>query len=96
MRSLPTLDPYVFYTNTNQDLKDSNDVMVVYEPDNIKDVIETLTEYCSGREWKICPSHSVMGSEAQIVIIYNMKSIHFEALSRAMFQLIFVTTQDSK
>ena len=93
---VPSLEAFIYYTNTNQDLKDSNDVMVVYEPDNIKDVIETLTEYCSGREWKICPSHSVMGSEAQIVIIYNMKSIHFEALSRAMFQLIFVTTQDSK
>ena len=93
---VPSLEAFIYYTNTNQDLKDSNDVMVVYEPDNIKDVIETLTEYCSGREWKICPSNSVMGSEAQIVIIYNMKSIHFEALSRAMFQLIFVTTQDSK
>ena len=93
---VPSLEAFIDYTNANQDLKDVNDVMVIYEPDNIKDVIETLREHCLENNWKICPSNAVMGSEAQIIIIYDMKSIHFEALSRAVIQLIFVTTQDSK
>ena len=91
-----SVESFIDYTNVNQDMKDLKDVMVVYEPDSIKDDIQILRGHCLGRKWKICPSTSVMGSEAKIVIIYDMKTIHFEALSRAVFQLIFVTTHNSQ
>ena len=91
-----SLEAFLKYTDTNEDLKDATDVMVIYEPDNIKDVIQKLRAHCLRRKWKVCPSTSVMGSEASIVIIFDMKSVHFEAISRAVLQLIFVTTQTSK
>ena len=91
-----SLEAFLKYTDTNEDLKDATDVMVIYEPDNIKDVIQKLRAHCLRRKWKVCPSSSVMGSEASIVIIFDMKSVHFEAISRAVLQLIFVTTQKSK
>ena len=91
-----SLEAFLKYTDTNEDLKDATDVMVIYEPDNIKDVIQKLRAHCLRRKWKVCPSSSVMGSEASIVIIFDMKSVHFESISRAVLQLIFVTTECSK
>ena len=93
---MSSLDAFINYTNTNQYLKDMKDVLVIYEADHIQDDIQMLRGHCFGRKWKVCPSTSIMGSEAQVVIIYDMKTIHFEALSRAVVQLIFVTTQNSQ
>mgnify|MGYP002051770046 CR=1 FL=1 len=89
-----SLEAFLKYTDTNEDLREATDVMVIYEPDNIKDVIQKLRAHCLRRKWKVCPSSSVMGSEASIVIIFDMKSVHFESISRAVLQLIFVTTQN--
>ena len=47
---------------------------------------------CFINDWRFCPVNEVMGSEAQIVILYDLKEVHFEALSRAVHQLIIVTT----
>ena len=90
---VPSVEAFIDYTNAFQDWKD---VMVIYDPDNIQDDIQSLRGHCLGRQWKVCPSSSVTGSEAAIVIIYDMKTVHFEAISRAVVQLIFVTTKNSK
>mgnify|MGYP001184617764 FL=1 len=91
-----SVESFIHFTNTDENLKEANDVMVIYDSDNVKDVIQTLRGHCLGRKWRICASTSVMGSEAPIVIIYDMKSIHFEAISRAVLKLIFVTTKNAK
>merc|ERR1711860_448681 len=91
-----SLNAFIQYANTNTEIKDTEDVMVIYDTENVKDVIDTLKKYCSERKWRHCLSTSVTGSEASTVIIYDMKSIHFESISRAVLQLIFVTTKTSK
>ena len=91
-----SLAGFIKYANTDLELKDAEDVMVIYDTENVKDVIDTLKNYCSERKWRQCLSTSVTGSEASTVIIYDLKSIHFESISRAVLQLIFVTTKTSK
>ena len=93
---VPSVNTFIQYTNSNQMLKEASNVMVIYDADNVKDVIQTLRGHCLARNWTVCPSKSIMGSEASIVIIYDMKSINFEAISRAVIQLIFVTTKKSR
>ena len=91
-----SLAGFIKYASTDLELKDAKDVMVIYDTENVKDVIDTLKNYCSERKWRQCLSTSVTGSEASTVIIYDLKSIHFESISRAVLQLIFVTTKTSK
>ena len=93
---IESLAGFIKYANTDLELKDAKDVMVIYDTENVKDVIDTLKNYCSERKWRQCLSTSVTGSEASTVIIYDLKSIHFESISRAVLQLIFVTTKTSK
>ena len=54
--------------------------------------LHPLGKHCKDNEWKFCPINEIMGSEAKVVIIYDVKEVHFEALSRAVNQLIIVTT----
>ena len=89
-----SFDGFQYFANT--ELKDEKDAMVIYESDYEPKVIEYLMNICMEKGWKNCPSTEVMGSEASIIIIYDMTSIHFEAISRAVHQLIFVTIESSQ
>ena len=84
-----SFDGFQYFANT--ELKDEKDVMVIYESD-----CEVLMNLCAEKGWKSCPSTEVMGSEASIIIIYEMTSIHFEAISRAVHQIIFVSAKNSQ
>ena len=84
-----SFDGFQYFANT--ELKDEKDVMVIYESD-----CEDLMNFCAEKGWKSCPSTEVMGSEASIIIIYEMTSIHFEAISRAVHQIIFVSAKNSQ
>ena len=85
---------FQFFANT--ELKDEIDVMVIYDGDHEPEVIKKMVDFCDEKNWKSCPYTEVMGSEASIIIIYEMKSIHFEAISRAIHQLVFVSSKDSQ
>ena len=91
-----SLNAFIEFAKADTELKVAKNVMVIYDTENVKDVIDTLRQYCSERKWRQCLSTSVTGSEASTVIVYDMKSIHFESISRAVLQLIFVTTKSSK
>ena len=57
---------------------------------------QNLRGHCFGRNWKARPSSEVMGSEASVVIIFDMHKVHFESVSRAVKHLIFITTAQNK
>ena len=92
--NVESFDGFQYFANT--ELKDEKDVMVIYESDHDQTVVENLMDFSAEKGWKSCPSTEVMGSEASIIIIYEMTSIHFEAISRAVHQLIFVSTKSSQ
>ena len=91
-----SLEAFIHFSDNDDRLKLESNVMIIYDPTFESQIIYTLRGYAAKRNWRVCPSTSVMGSEASTVIIFNMKTIHFEALSRAVLQLIFVTTNKEK
>ena len=92
----PSLEAFIHYSDNNERLKLETNVLIIYDQTFDSQIIYTLRGYASKRNWRVCSNTSVMGSEASTVIIFNMKTIHFEALSRALLQLIFVTTNNEK
>ena len=93
---VPTVEVFIDYATQNDQLKNANDVMVMYDLDYDLLSRHPLGMHCKDKKWKFCPINEVMGSEAKIVIIYDVKEVHFEALSRAVIQLIIVTTPKTK
>ena len=94
---VPSLDAFIHYSDNNDRLKLETNVLIIYDQAFIDgELIYTLRGYAAKRNWRVCSSTSVMGSEASTVIIFNMKTIHFEAISRAVLQLIFVTTNEEE
>ena len=90
------MEVFIEYAKNNEQLKNTKDVLVMYDFDYDLLSIHPLGKYCKSKNWKFCPVNEVMGSEAQTVIIYDVKEVHFEALSRAVNQLIIVTTPKTK
>ena len=89
---VPSIEALIHYSDNNDRLKLETNVMIISDQTFDSQIIYTLRGYAKKRNWRVCSSTSVMGSEASTVIIFNMKTIHFEALSRAVLQLILVTT----
>ena len=89
---VPSVECFIDYSNSNPELKDNKDVLVIFDPANDGQIIKNLRGHCIGRGWKSRPSSEVMGSEASIVIIFDLPKVHFESVSRAVNHLIFVTT----
>ena len=93
---VPIVEVFIEYANSDEQLKDAKDVLVLFDMDYNATSIHTLRRHCLNKKWKFYSENEVMGSEAQIVIIYDTKKIHFESLSRAVCQLIIVTTTNTK
>ena len=93
---VPSVESFIDYSNNNPELKDTKDVLVIFDPAYDGNVIQTLRGHCIGRGWKARPSSEVMGSEASIVIIFDLPKVHFESVSRAVNHLIFITTTQNK
>ena len=91
---VPSIEAFIHYSDNNDRLKSETNVLIIFNHDHSFDdqLISTLRGYVAKRNWRVCSSTSIMGSEASTVIIFNMKTIHFEALSRAVLQLIIVST----
>ena len=89
---VPIVEVFIQHVKDDDKLNNAKDVLVMYDFDYDLLSIHPLGKYCKTKDWKFCPVNEVMGSEAQIVIIYDVKELHFEALSRAVNQLIIVTT----
>ena len=89
-----SVEVFIQHVEADDQLNTTKDVLVMYDLDLFSK--EPLGKYCKTKNWKFCPVNEIMGSEAKIVIIYDAKEIHFEALSRAINQLIIVTTPKSE
>ena len=93
---VPIVEVFTEFANSDEQLKDATDVLVLFDIDYEATSIHTLRRHCLNKNWRFYAENEVMGSEAQIVIIYDTKKIHFESLSRAVHQLIIVTTPETK
>ena len=93
---VPIVEVFIEYVNSDQQLKDAKDVLVLFDIDYEATSIHTLRRHCLNKNWRFYSENEAMGSEAQIVIIYDTKKIQFESLSRAVHQLIIVTTPETK
>ena len=89
---VPIVEVFIEHATNDDCLKNAKDVLVLYDFDYDLLSIHPLGKHCKSNDWRFCPVNEVMGSEAEIVIIYDLKKVHFEALSRAVHQLIIVTT----
>ena len=87
-----SVEAFIQYSNSNPELKNNKDVLVIFDPAYDAQTIKALRGHCIARGWrKARPSSEVMGSEASIVIIFDLPKVHFESVSRAVNHLIFVT-----
>ena len=68
-------------------------VALIYDPDTIEESIKPI---CETEKWKSYPMTEIVGTEFPVVIIYGLKNFHFEAFTRAVSQLIIVTTSASR
>ena len=93
---VPNVEVFIQHVKDDDQLNNAKDVLVICDYNHDLLSIHTLGKYCKTKDWKFCQSNEVMGSEAKIVIIYDVKEVHFEALSRAVNQLIMVTTPKTK
>ena len=97
---VPSIDVFLQFATKNDIFKDCLNVMIIYDSGyQDKRTISKLRRHCSTQadgKWKLCQANTVMGSEASMVVIYDMEKLDFEAVSRAQHQLIFVTTPSNK
>ena len=93
---VPDVKDFIKFSNIDNRFKNVTDVIVLYSPNYDIYTIHSLRRHCLDKNWRLYPANSVMGSEASTVIIFDMLDIKFEALSRAVHNLIFVTTPSTK
>ena len=93
---VPDVEVFIKFSNSYDGFKNVTDAMVLYTPNYDSYIIHALRRHCLEKSWRLCASNSVMGAEASTVIIFDMMDIKFEALSRAVHTLIFVTTPSTK
>ena len=68
-------------------------VMVIYDPSDHPFTLQPLKKFCNERHWMCYSSSDIVGSEAETVIIFDLPEFHFEAFSRAINDLVIVTTK---
>ena len=73
-----------------KDKFESDDVMLFYNfpyPFNLNDI----EGFCKDLKWRCTERLNVTGSEASVVILYDLNTIYYEVLTRAKTQLVIVT-----
>ena len=63
--------------------------VLIYDPDTIDSEVKSI---CDSKRWECVSKTEAVGTEFSRVIIYGLKEFHFEAFTRAVNQLIIVTT----
>ena len=75
------------------------DVMLIHDPHVDQEDLSKLKDLCENHanpKWKCASRDEIVGAEASTVIIYNLEEFHFEAFTRAINNLIIITTSSSK
>lgn len=83
---------FMQYAESEKLFQDSKDVMLVYDSDISIQSFKSIEQYCNDKGWRCFKENEIYGSEASTVIIYNLEQFHFEAFTRAINNLILVTT----
>ena len=68
------------------------ETVLIYDPDTIESQVKS---FCDNSSWTYVAKTEAVGIEFSRVIIYGLKEFHFEAFTRAVNQLIIVTTSSS-
>ena len=74
-------------------IQDYKDITLFYNPVRLtdKDRVTRINKWCVKNEWKCLENYEIYGSEAQVIIMYELL-LNMESMSRARNGLIFVTT----
>ena len=92
---LPHWESFIASLQHNRDRESQSlfekpeETVLIYDPDTID---STVKSECDNRGWKYVSKTEAVGIEFSTVIIYGLKEFHFEAFTRAVNQLIIVTT----
>ena len=71
---------------------DSLEVTLLYNGiEMIQSRISKLKDWCQGNDWKCIERKQMTGSEAPVVVLYDIATADLEDYSRAQKQLIIVT-----
>ena len=83
-------NPYVFFDYLKAKFE-SNDVMVIWDPNNKPSNFNDIEEFCLQQNWRCTESFNVRGSEASVTILYNLFVFDYEHFTRAKSQLVIVS-----
>ena len=76
--------------------KEEETVVLIYDQDTIDEQEKgKLIGLCQNEKWNYCSKTEAVGTEFSAVIIYGFNEFHFDAFTRAISQLIIVTTSSS-
>ena len=79
------------YIKKNYLLPNDGTVVLLHGLENVNiHVIITLSRWCKEQNWKFVHKNEIMGSEASIVILYDIFDHQTELFSRAKNYLIIV------
>ena len=73
-----------------------SDVVLIFDPEVNQDDLKKLKTLCQKMKWKCYAEGHIVGSEASTVIIYDLVELNFEAFTRAINNLIFITTSSTE
>ena len=73
-------------------------IALMYDPETIQldDPKKKIQQHCSHNRWEYISKNEIVGTEYPTVIIFAFRELHFEAFTRAVNNLIIVTTDSSK
>ena len=73
-------------------------IALMYDPETIQldDPKKKIQQHCSHNRWEYISKDEIVGAEYPTVIIFAFRELHFEAFTRAVNNLIIVSTDSSK
>ena len=70
---------------------DSNEVMLIWDKRNEPSNLNDIEEFCKDKTWRCTDRWNAVGSEASVIILYDLDDVFYEFLTRAKTQLVIVT-----
>ena len=74
-----------------KDKSEREDVMLIWFNHPISSYLNGIEEFCREQRWRCSEVDCVKGSEASVIILYDLDDFDYEYFTRAQTQLIIVT-----
>ena len=85
-------NPMSFFDYFTDKFESSNDVMLIWDKYKGKSSdLNDIEEFCRQQNWRCTDWRNVRGSEASVIILYDLNYFNYENLTRAKTQLVIVT-----